>query len=97
MHARMHAHTYAQIGTHGIQIEFLLGKTKKMATYLPEVAVEQKWSKTQAVDSLLRKGGFKSAITEDVRSSIKLTRYRSEKCTVTYDEYCSVRRRYKPY
>ena len=83
---------------HGIQIEFPIGNTTKTATYLPEVAREQGWTKLQAVDSLLRKGGFKETITESVRQRIKLVRYQSEKCTVTYEEYIRVvRRRNRPY
>ena len=88
----------SKIGMHGIQIEFPMGNTTKTATYLPEVAREQGWTKLQAVDSLLRKGGFKDAITEAVRQRIKLIRYQSEKCTVTYEEYIRVvRRRNRPY
>jgi len=77
-------------GTHGIRIEFLNDKGhKKTATYLPEVAVDQGWDRVQTIDSLLRKGGFKSQITADVRRGIKLTRYRSEKVALSYSEYCS--------
>ena len=69
----------------------------KTATYLPEVASEQGWSKHEAIDSLLRKGGYKELITQEMRQSIKLTRYRSEKCSLTYEEYCRIQRRHKPY
>ena len=54
-----------------------------IATYLPEVALEQGWTKIEAIDSLLRKGGFVGKITEDVRRKIVLTRYQSSKHTVT--------------
>lgn len=40
-----------------------------------------------AIDSLLRKAGYWKTITEDFRNTIKLTRYRSEKLIVSYDEY----------
>lgn len=76
-----------QIGVHGIQIEFAVGGTTKTATYLPEVAVEQGWNKTQAIDSLLRKGGYKDKISEHLRRTLKVTRYQSEKYLLTYDEY----------
>lgn len=76
-----------QIGVHGIQIEFPVGGTMKTATYLPEVAAEQGWTKTQAVDSLLRKGGYKEKITDHLRRTLKVTRYQSEKYSLTYDEY----------
>ena len=45
------------------------------------------WDKLQTIDSLLRKGGFKGNITQDVRSSIRLTRYQSEKITISYSDY----------
>jgi len=77
-----------QVGVHGIRIEFLNERgSKRTATYLPEVAPEQGWNQTQTIDSLLRKGGFKGAVTPDVRANIKLTRYQSEKISVTYQDY----------
>lgn len=59
----------------------------KTATYLPEVAAEQGWTKVEAINSLLRKGGYKDKITEHVRSTLKVTRYQSEKCILSYDQY----------
>ena len=41
----------------------------------------------QTIDSLLKKGGYRGQITEDVRQTIKLTRYQSEKLSISYDEY----------
>ncbi|ELU02099.1 hypothetical protein CAPTEDRAFT_176511 [Capitella teleta] len=77
-----------EVGRHGIRIEFYNERgSKKTATYLPEVAPEQGWDRVQTIDSLLRKGGFKGAITPDVRNAIKLTRYQSEKLTVGYQDY----------
>lgn len=81
------------MGVHGIQIEFSVDGGVKTATYLPEVALEQSWSKLQAVDSLLRKGGFKDTITEEIRQSLRLVRYRSEKITITYEEYIRLQHR----
>eukprot|EP01136_Pigoraptor_vietnamica_P010433 Opistho-1_new@48043 len=82
-----------KIGVHGIWIEFRdeAGKTRT-ATYLPEVAEEQGWTKLEAIDSLLRKGGFKGKITDAVRATIVLTRYQSEKIALTYDDYIRVPR-----
>ncbi|XP_069988023.1 AMMECR1-like protein isoform X2 [Penaeus vannamei] len=78
------------IGVHGIRIEFLNERgAKRTATYLPEVAPEQGWDHEQTIDSLLRKGGYKGPVTGEVRRSIKLTRYQSEKISVTFQEYMS--------
>ena len=45
------------------------------------------WDKIQTIDSLLRKGGFKGSVTPEVRRSIRLVRYQSEKITVGYPDY----------
>ncbi|RKP07345.1 AMMECR1 domain-containing protein [Thamnocephalis sphaerospora] len=77
-----------EIGKHGIWIEFRNEHGKrKTATYLPEIAAEQGWSKVETIDSLLRKGGYRGHITETLRASIKLTRYQSSKCALSYDDY----------
>jgi len=86
-----------QIGRHGIRIEFLNEKgSRKTATYLPEVASEQGWDQIQTIDSLLKKGGYRGPITEELRKSIKLTRYQSEKLSVSYAEYVTHSRSYNP-
>ncbi|KAI8090053.1 AMMECR1 domain-containing protein [Halteromyces radiatus] len=69
-------------------------KTTTTATYLPEVIGEQGWTKEEAIDSLLRKGGYHRHITEAKRKSIILTRYQSQKITRTYADYrthCALR------
>lgn len=53
----------------------------------------QGWTKVQAIDSLLRKGGFRGAITPEIRNSTKLVRYRSEKVSVHYNEYIASKQR----
>lgn len=77
-----------EVGTHGIRIEFHSDRgSRRTATYLPEVATEQGWDRIQTIDSLLRKGGFKGLVTHDVRRNIKLVRYRSEKVSVSWQDY----------
>ena len=61
------------------------------ATYLPEVMPEQGWDKLDAIDSAIRKAGWDGRITEDLRRSIKLRRYQSSKCCVSYDEFIAWR------
>ncbi|XP_018012452.1 AMMECR1-like protein [Hyalella azteca] len=76
------------IGTHGIRIEFFNERgAKRTATYLPEVAPEQGWDHDRTIDSLLRKGGYKGSVTAEMRRSLKLTRYQSEKISISYSEY----------
>lgn len=45
-----------EVGLHGILIDFVDEHgVARTAVYLPEVAAEQRWSKVQAIDSLIRK------------------------------------------
>ncbi|XP_004924718.1 uncharacterized protein CG5902 [Bombyx mandarina] len=81
-----------KLGKHGIRIEFVSERgSKRTATYLPQVATEQGWDQIQTIDSLLRKGGYKAAITADLRRSIKLTRYQSEEVSASYTDYVNRR------
>ena len=52
-----------------------------------EWSIVSGWDKIQTIDSLLRKGGFKGAVTADVRRSIRLVRYQSEKVSLNYTDY----------
>ncbi|GJJ76646.1 AMME syndrome candidate gene 1 protein [Entomortierella parvispora] len=81
-----------EIGIHGIWIEFKDNSGKKRtATYLPEIAKEQGWTKQKTVDSLLRKGGYRGTITDEFLQAIILTRYQSQKARVSYNEYIATR------
>jgi len=83
-----------EIGTHGVRIEFKDERGhKKTATFLPEVPLEQGWNKTETIDMLLRKGGYRGNVTNEVRERIILVRYQSEKVSVGYNEYIRHRQR----
>jgi len=47
------------------------------------------WTTLEAIDSLIRKAGYNSRITDSLRKSIKLTRYQSTLFTMHYGEYVS--------
>ncbi len=57
------------------------------ATYLPDVAREQGWSKREAIESLARKAGYRGPITAAWFDSVELTRYQSTTASLTYDAY----------
>ncbi|CAB4059594.1 Uncharacterized protein CG5902,AMME syndrome candidate gene 1 protein,Uncharacterized protein R166.3,AMME syndrome candidate gene 1 protein homolog,AMMECR1-like protein,Uncharacterized protein At2g38710 [Lepeophtheirus salmonis] len=79
-----------EIGVNGIKIEFRdESGTERLATYLPEVPRLNEWDKIKTIDKLLKKGGWKSEITPELRNSIKLVRYRSNRATMDYSEYIS--------
>ena len=72
-----------------------LGKLKHAfsACYLPEVAEEQGWDQLQAIDSAIRKAGWTGRISEDLRRAVRLRRYQSRACEVTWEEYAAWRER----
>ena len=71
------------IGVHGITLTY----RHVSATYLPEVALEQGWSKEETVEELMRKGGWEGRVGEKERREMKITRYESQKRGMGYDEY----------
>ncbi|EEP81976.1 conserved hypothetical protein [Uncinocarpus reesii 1704] len=48
------------LGTHGIRISFTHRGRRHGATYLPDVPVEQGWTKEETIESLMRKAGWDS-------------------------------------
>ncbi|KAJ3176350.1 AMME chromosomal region protein 1-like [Irineochytrium annulatum] len=77
-----------EIGIHGIRIEFKdHNGRRKTATYLPEIALEQGWTKDEAIDSLLRKGGYLGTADTKFKETIVLTRYKSQKHSVSYADF----------
>lgn len=63
------------------------------ATYLPQIAPEQGWSKHQTLTSAIHKAGYRGQLasiwSEDGSGggNLKVQRYRSEKAGCTYDEW----------
>ena len=49
------------LGTHGLRISFIYCNRRYGATYLPDVPVEQGWTKEETVESLMRKAGWEGA------------------------------------
>ncbi|KAF7852151.1 hypothetical protein BT93_L0541 [Corymbia citriodora subsp. variegata] len=78
-----------EVGRHGIIIEFTDPdrNTRHSATYLPEVAASEGWTKVEALNSLMRKAGYTGTITESLRKRIRLTRYQSTKFAMHYSDY----------
>jgi AMMECR1 domain-containing protein len=82
-----------EIGIHGLIIEFRdPGSGSKLtATYLPEIAQHEGWSKQQTIDSLIRKAGYAGYATPELRKGLSVTRYKSTTCTLSYEEYSSLK------
>jgi len=77
-----------QLGVHGIDIEFEDdAKQRYYGTFLPEVPPAQGWTKHETIDALILKAGYKRKLTARVTQSMRVTRYQSSKCTVTYRDW----------
>jgi AMMECR1 domain-containing protein len=76
------------IGTHGIRISFTFHGRRLGATYLPDVALEQGWTKEEAIVSLMRKAGW-SGKKEDWRKvlNLELVRYEGKKVNLNYKDW----------
>lgn len=86
-----HPHDW-EVGVHGITIAFTVGRREYSATYLPEVAREMGWDHAQTLSSLTSKAGYKFALTDDLKRKMKVTRYESSKCSLTYLEYVALKK-----
>ncbi|KAJ3681726.1 hypothetical protein LUZ60_014299 [Juncus effusus] len=80
-----------EVGTHGLIIEFTDPdyNTRRSATYLPEVAAHEGWSKVETIDSLMRKAGYNGVINESIRKKLHVTKYQSTLYTMHYADYAS--------
>lgn len=74
-------------GLHGIIVEFMVESRKYRATYLPEIALEQGWSRKETLTSLVKKAGFNGRPTDRLLGSLRVQRYKSTKFTLSYDDY----------
>ncbi|XP_072987026.1 uncharacterized protein At2g38710-like [Typha latifolia] len=80
-----------EIGKHGLVIEFTDTNynTRHSATYLPDVPAHEGWTKTETIDSLVRKAGYNGVINETLRRELGVTRYQSTLYTMHYNDYAS--------
>ncbi|KAL7910947.1 AMMECR1 domain-containing protein [Trichoderma velutinum] len=76
-----------EIGTHGIRISFLDRGRRYGATYLPDVALEQGWTKDETLFSLIRKAGWMGSRSKWQELDVKVTRYQGKKVSLNYPEF----------
>lgn len=76
-----------ELGMHGLRISFTDRGRRYGATYLPDVASEQGWTKEETLVSLMRKAGWvgKKDKWQDV--DLKVIRYQGKKEHLQYPEY----------
>ena len=77
-----------ELGVHGLKVSFYHHHKRYGATYLPDVAVEQGWTKEETLLSLMRKAGWLGR-REKWREvgDLKVVRYQGKKESVDYEEY----------
>ncbi|KAI9798584.1 MAG: hypothetical protein M1833_004721 [Piccolia ochrophora] len=80
------------LGTHGLRISFTYHSKRYGATYLPDVPVDQGWTKEETLVSLMRKAGW-SGRKEDWRKvgDLKVVRYQGKKVVMEYEEWMAWR------
>ncbi|KAL5120355.1 hypothetical protein ACEQ8H_001645 [Pleosporales sp. CAS-2024a] len=81
-----------RLGTHGIRVAFEHEGRRYGATYLPDVATEQGWSKEEAVVSAMRKAGWRGREDEWESVGVRVTRYQGKKVELDYGEWARWRR-----
>ncbi|TDZ21820.1 AMMECR1-like protein [Colletotrichum orbiculare MAFF 240422] len=75
------------LGVHGLRISFFYHGRRLGATYLPDVAVEQEWTKEETLVSLMRKAGWTGRKDKWRDIELKVVRYQGKKESLEYGEY----------
>ncbi|KAI9823311.1 MAG: hypothetical protein M1832_002535 [Thelocarpon impressellum] len=80
------------LGVHGLRISFHHHSKRHGATYLPDVAVEQGWTKEETLVSLMRKAGWNGRKDEWSKvGDLRVVRYQGSKATMPYQEWLAWR------
>ena len=79
------------VGTHGIFLEFFDASGGYFSgTFLPEIAPQQFWSVEATVENLIRKAHYQGVISKDLLNRMRVQRFQSSQCWLTYDEWRSM-------
>ncbi|OAA73328.1 ammecr1 family protein [Cordyceps fumosorosea ARSEF 2679] len=77
-----------EVGRHGIRLSFRDAAGRRYgATYLPDIAAEQGWTKEETLFSLARKAGWTGSRARWPELALRLTRYQGKKRSLNYAEY----------
>ncbi|KAI1820849.1 AMMECR1 domain-containing protein [Xylaria intraflava] len=76
-----------ELGTHGIRISFVDRGRRYGATYLPDVAPEQGWTKEETLVSLMRKAGWVGRKDKWQDIDLRVVRYQGKKESLQYADY----------
>lgn len=76
-----------ELATHGLRISFAHHGKRYGATYLPDVAAEQGWTKEETLVSLMRKAGWVGRKERWAEVPLDVVRYQGKKERVEYAEF----------
>ncbi|ODV61716.1 uncharacterized protein ASCRUDRAFT_34342 [Ascoidea rubescens DSM 1968] len=79
-----------KLGENGIKISFVDRGSKKSATFLPDVPVEQDWDKETTLNYLVQKAGVSKYKVNYKKFDIKLTKYKGDKSSMSYKDYLNL-------
>ncbi|CDM34047.1 hypothetical protein DTO013E5_1774 [Penicillium roqueforti] len=79
------------LGTHGLRISFIHRGRRYGATYLPDVAVEQGWTKEETVESLMRKAGWDGGSSSTARRLLRGATDGNSSATQPWDQVSDFR------
>ncbi|CAK7236790.1 hypothetical protein SBRCBS47491_009757 [Sporothrix bragantina] len=80
-----------ELGKHGLRISFVYNGFQYGSTYLPDVAVEQGWTKEQTVLNLMRKAGWTGRRDSWRKVNLRIVRYQGRKKSLTYRKFITWR------
>ena len=75
------------LGVHGLRISFVYHGRRHGATYLPDVATEQGWTKEETLVSLMRKAGWMGRRDRWREVEVDCVRYQGKKESLEFAEY----------
>ena len=79
------------LGKHGLRISFSHHSRRYGATYLPDVAKEQGWTKEETLISLMRKAGWNGSSSSWLKTwrdgKGEIVRYEGKQVGLHYDEW----------
>ncbi|KAF2835844.1 hypothetical protein M501DRAFT_1007684 [Patellaria atrata CBS 101060] len=76
-----------EIGKHGLRISFHHHGRRFGATYLPDVAREQGWTKEETIVSLMRKANWNGRREDWRKVDLNVVRYQGDRETMEYREW----------
>ncbi|KAL5612058.1 hypothetical protein BROUX41_000385 [Berkeleyomyces rouxiae] len=75
------------IGVHGINIKFTVRGRSFSGTYLPDVMVEQGWTKEETLENLAHKAGWRERMGDWESLDLEVQRYKGSKAKAEYSDW----------